>query len=84
MGISHSWCVTLPSIACVWFNKNLRQVDGTLYCIHRYFFSRDSAYFNYKFTKLGVRDHEHLRTIISLDDIGRSDFEALLSVIYPK
>ena len=60
------------------------QVDDTLYCVHRYVFSRDSAYFNYKFTKLGVRDHEPLRTIISLDDVERKDFEALLSVIYPK
>jgi len=60
------------------------QVGGTLYCVHRYFFSRDSAYFNYKFTKLGVRDHEPLRIIISLDDIECQDFEALLSVIYPK
>ena len=60
------------------------QVDGTLYCVHRYFFSRDSAYFNYKFSKLGVRNHEPLHTIISLDDIERKDFEALLSIIYPK
>ena len=60
------------------------QIGGTLYCVHRYFFSRDSAYFNYKFTHVGVRDHESLHTIISLDDIERKDFEAFLSVIYPR
>ncbi|KAI0002244.1 hypothetical protein BJV74DRAFT_43321 [Russula compacta] len=59
-------------------------VDGTLYCVHRYFFSRDSAYFSTKFFQLGVRDHETLRTIVSLGDIERRDFEALLSVMYPE
>ena len=60
------------------------QVDGTLYCVHRYFFSRDSSYFSTKFTRLGVRDHESLPTIISLSNIERKDFEAFLSVIYPE
>ena len=59
------------------------QVDGTLYCVHRYFFSRDSVYFSSKFGQLDVRDHEPLGTIISLDDVERKDFEASLSVIYP-
>jgi len=58
-------------------------VDGTLYCVHRYFFSRDSVYFSTKFSQLGVRDHESLNTVISLSDVERSDFEAFLSVIYP-
>jgi len=56
------------------------QADDTLYCVHRYFFFRDSAYFNHKFTRLGVRDHESLHTIISLDDIERKDFEAFSAV----
>ncbi|KAI0250019.1 hypothetical protein BJV78DRAFT_1376974 [Lactifluus subvellereus] len=59
-------------------------VDGTLYCIHRYFFSRDSEYFSTRFSQLGIRDHEALPTIISLGDIERRDFEAFLSVIYPE
>jgi hypothetical protein len=59
-------------------------VDGTLYCIHRYFFSRDSAYFSTKLGQLDVRDHEPLNTIISLGDVERKDFEAFLSVMYPK
>lgn len=58
-------------------------VDGTLYCVHRYFFSRDSVYFFTKFSQLGVRDHESLNTVISLSDVERHDFEAFLSVIYP-
>jgi hypothetical protein len=58
-------------------------VDGTLYCVHRYFFSRDSVFFSTKFSHLGVRDHESLITVISLSDVERSDFEAFLSVIYP-
>ncbi|KAH9028681.1 hypothetical protein EDB85DRAFT_1867689 [Lactarius pseudohatsudake] len=49
-------------------------VGGTLYCVHRYFFSRDS---------LGIRDHEALPTIISIGDVECKDFEALLSVLYP-
>jgi hypothetical protein len=60
------------------------QVDGTLYCVHRYFFSRDSAYFSTKFSQLGARDHETLSTIVSLSDVERNDFEAILSVIYPE
>jgi hypothetical protein len=59
------------------------QVGGALYCVHRFFFSRDSIYFSTKFAKLGVRDHEALPTIISIGDIERKDFEALLSVLYP-
>ncbi|KAF8270187.1 hypothetical protein EI94DRAFT_815156 [Lactarius quietus] len=58
-------------------------IDGTLYCVHRYFFSRDSTYFFERFAKLGIRDHEALPTIILIDDVERSDFEALLSVLYP-
>ncbi|KAI9452807.1 hypothetical protein F5148DRAFT_1235268 [Russula earlei] len=59
-------------------------VDGTLYCVHRYFFYRDSIYFSTKFAKLDIRDHEPLRTIVSLDDVERKDFEAFLSVLYPE
>ncbi|KAH9174995.1 hypothetical protein EDB89DRAFT_429569 [Lactarius sanguifluus] len=58
-------------------------VDGTLYCVHRYFFSRDSVYFSTRFTRLGVCDYEALPTIISIGDVERNDFEALLSVLYP-
>ncbi|KAH9175002.1 hypothetical protein EDB89DRAFT_430094 [Lactarius sanguifluus] len=58
-------------------------IDGTLYCVHRYFFSRDSVYFSTRFAQLSIRDHEALPTIISLGDIERKDFEALLSVLYP-
>ncbi|KAH9046664.1 hypothetical protein EDB84DRAFT_1575693 [Lactarius hengduanensis] len=32
---------------------------------------------------LGIRDHEALPTIISIGDVERKDFEALLSVLYP-
>ncbi|KAH9174989.1 hypothetical protein EDB89DRAFT_2067138 [Lactarius sanguifluus] len=59
-------------------------VDGTLYCVHRFFFSRDSAYFSTRLAQLGTRDHEALTTLVSLGDVEREDFEALLSVIYPK
>jgi hypothetical protein len=59
------------------------QIDGMLYCVHRYFFSRDSIYFSTRFAQLGVRDHEALPTIISFGDVERNDFEALLSVLYP-
>ncbi|KAH9175017.1 hypothetical protein EDB89DRAFT_1848334 [Lactarius sanguifluus] len=58
-------------------------VDGTMYCVHRYFFSRDSVYFSTRFAQLGVCDHETLSTIISIGDVERKDFEALLSVLYP-
>ncbi|KAI0000981.1 hypothetical protein BJV77DRAFT_938604 [Russula vinacea] len=59
-------------------------VDGTLYCVHRYFFCRDSAYFSTKLGQLDVRDHKPLNTIISLGDVERKDFETFLSVIYPE
>jgi hypothetical protein len=83
MEMLHSWWVTLCGTVCARFNKRA-QVDGTLYCVHRYFFSRDSSYFSTKFTLLGTRDHEPLRIIISLGDIEREDFEAFLSVVYPE
>ena len=54
-----------------------------LYCVHRYFFSRDSIYFSTRFAQLGIRDHEALPAIISIGDVERDDFEALLSVLYP-
>jgi hypothetical protein len=60
------------------------QVDGTLYCVHRYFFSRHSVYFSARFAQLDIRDHEALSTIISLGDIEHKDFEAFLSVLYPE
>ncbi|KAH9051007.1 hypothetical protein EDB83DRAFT_1360111 [Lactarius deliciosus] len=59
-------------------------IDGTLYCVHRFFFSRDSAYFSTRLAQLGTRDHEALTTLVSLGDVEREDFEALLSVIYPR
>ncbi|KAH9051021.1 hypothetical protein EDB83DRAFT_1360934 [Lactarius deliciosus] len=58
-------------------------VDGFLYCVHRYFFSRDSVYFSTRFTQLGVRDHEASSTVVSLGDVKRKDFEAFLTVLYP-
>jgi hypothetical protein len=54
-----------------------------LYCVHRHFFSRDSVYFSTRFSKLSIRDHEALSTIISISDVERNDFEALLSILYP-
>jgi len=59
-------------------------VENTLYCVHRYFFSRDSIYFSTRFAQLDVRDHEALPTIISLGDIESKDFEAFLSILYPE
>ncbi|KAI9452808.1 hypothetical protein F5148DRAFT_1235274 [Russula earlei] len=59
-------------------------VEGTLYCVHRYFFSRDSTYFSTKLAQLDVIDHEPLRTIVSLSEVESKDFEAFLSVIYPE
>ncbi|KAF8270199.1 hypothetical protein EI94DRAFT_1571952 [Lactarius quietus] len=59
-------------------------VGNTLYCVHRYFFSRDSDIFSTRFAKLDIRDHEALPTTISIDDVERNDFEALLSVLYPQ
>ena len=60
------------------------QVDGTRYCIHRYFFSRDSVYFSTLFDQLGIRDYEALPITISLGDIERKDFDAFLSILYPE
>ena len=82
MEISHSWCVDVrSSTPSLTVNS---QVDGTLYCVHRYFFSRDSVYFSTRLAQLGIREHEALPIIISLGDVERKDFEAFLSVIYPE
>jgi hypothetical protein len=55
-----------------------------LYCVHRYFFSRDSIYFSTRFSQLDIRDHEPLPTIISLGDIESEGFDAFLSILYPE
>ena len=55
-----------------------------LYCVHRYFFSRDSTYFSTRFAQLDIRDHEPLPTVISLGDIETKDFDAFLSILYPE
>ena len=70
-------CLFIPHVLTI------LQIDGTLYCVHQYFFSRDSTYFSERFAKLGVRDHEALPIIISIGDVEGNDFEALLSVLYP-
>jgi hypothetical protein len=63
---------------------DLLQVDGTLYCLHQYLFSRDSVHFSTRFVQLGVRDHEALSVTISLGNIKCKDFDAFLSIIYPE
>ena len=79
--MSHFWCV----VFCVCIHNVLinPQVGGTLYCVHRYLFSRDSVYFSTRFAQLDIRGHEALPTIVSIDNVGCNDFEALLSVLYP-
>ncbi|KAF8271192.1 hypothetical protein EI94DRAFT_1721091 [Lactarius quietus] len=59
-------------------------VNGFLYCVHRYLFSRDSEYFSTRLAQLGVRAHEALSTIVLLPDVECEDFEAFLSVLYPE
>ncbi|KAH9005690.1 hypothetical protein EDB83DRAFT_753447 [Lactarius deliciosus] len=81
MAMSHFWSVVLRRICPRCADKS--QVDGFLYCVHRYFFSRDSVYFSTRFTQLGVRDHEASSTVVSLGDVKRKDFEAFLTVLYP-
>ncbi len=82
MAMSHFWCVVLYGICLQCTEKP--QVDGFLYCVHRYFFSRDSVYFSTRFAQLGVRDYEASSTIVSLGDVECKDFEAFLSVLYPE
>jgi BTB/POZ domain len=60
------------------------QVDGILYCVHRYFFSRDSVYFSTRFDQLGIRDHEALPIAISLSNVESKDLDAFLSILYPE
>jgi hypothetical protein len=60
------------------------QVDGTLYCVHRYFFSRHSVYFSTRFAQLGIHDHESLPITISLGNVERKDYDAFLSILYPE
>jgi len=80
--MSHFWCVMLYGICPQCTEKS--QVDGFLFCVHRYLFSHDSLYFSTRFTQLGVRDHEALSTVVSLGDVECEDFEAFLSVLYPQ
>ncbi|KAI9508006.1 hypothetical protein F5148DRAFT_980583, partial [Russula earlei] len=57
-------------------------VDGTLFCVHRYLFSRGSEHFSAQFAQLEASDYEALPSTISLDDVKCKDFEAFLSVLY--
>jgi hypothetical protein len=66
-----------PSTQCLSFVE----VEGTLYCIHRYFFSRDPEYFS---CSVDIPDHEAWHSIISLDDTERRDYDAFLSILYPE
>ncbi|KAI9465234.1 hypothetical protein BJY52DRAFT_672786 [Lactarius psammicola] len=59
-------------------------VDGFLYCVHLYFFSRDSVYFSTRLSQLGARDLEASSTIVSLGEVECKDFDAFLSVLYPE
>jgi len=59
-------------------------VDGFLYRVHQYFFSRDSTYFSTRFARLEVRGYEVSSTIVSLGNVECKDFEAFLSVLYPE
>ncbi|KAI0262153.1 hypothetical protein BC834DRAFT_958893 [Gloeopeniophorella convolvens] len=58
-------------------------VDNTLFCVHRYFFARDSSHFAKRLVRLGARENEALEATISLRDVKRADFEAFLSILYP-
>jgi hypothetical protein len=80
--MSHFWSVVLQGVCPQCTDKF--QVDGNLYCVHRYFFARDSVYFSTRFAHLGLRDHEASSTIVSLGDVETKDFEAFLSVLYPE
>ena len=75
------WCVVLYCTSPK-FSDQL-QVNGFLYCVHRFFFCRDSVYFSTRFDQLGVRDHEASSIIVLLGDVECKDFEAFLSVLYP-
>ncbi|KAI9508009.1 hypothetical protein F5148DRAFT_980590, partial [Russula earlei] len=57
-------------------------VDGILFCVHRYLFSRGSENFSAQFARLEASDYEALPPTISLDDVKCKDFEAFLSVLY--
>ena len=82
----HFWCVYSIMTRRVppAHRPSCTQVEGTLYCIHRYFFFRDSAYFPTQFSQFDIHDHEASHTIISLGDIERQDFDAFLSILYPE
>ncbi|KAI9452801.1 armadillo-type protein [Russula earlei] len=57
-------------------------VDGILFCVHRYLFSRGSEHFSVQFARLEASDYEALPPTISLDDVKCKDFEAFLFVLY--
>jgi len=59
-------------------------VDHILYCVHRYFFCRDSIYFSNRYNQLDIRDHAALPNFISLGNVECKDFDAFLAVLYPE
>jgi hypothetical protein len=60
------------------------KVDHILYCVHRYFFCRDSIYFSNRFNQLDIRDYAALPNFISLGNVECKDFDAFLAVLYPE
>ncbi|TFY58451.1 hypothetical protein EVG20_g8146 [Dentipellis fragilis] len=57
-------------------------VEGFLYCVPKYFFRRDSLYFRTLFLDHPDKGAD-LATPIRLDDVKCSEFDALLSILYP-
>jgi hypothetical protein len=61
----------------------LDQVEGTLFRVHRYFFERESEYFQQALQAAGPQEDGHSdRAAFRLDDVSISDFERLLWVFY--
>jgi hypothetical protein len=64
-----------------------KQVETTLYRVHRYFFERDSAIFASMFTlpsAAGERpEGEVVENPIVLEGVNTLDFDRFLSVLYP-
>jgi hypothetical protein len=80
-GMSHFWCVaSLPL-----HTRCADQGTDRWYAVLRpsiLLFSRFHLLL-YTICQLGIRDHEALPIVISIGDVKRNDFEALLSVLYP-
>ena len=78
-------CSLYTTCCCADQDGSRRQVEGTLFNVHRYFFQRDSAVFRDMFSIPSAieGDGASEKNPITLEGVKSADFASFLSCLYP-